>query len=171
MQPRFVAALLRMCAQGGIQAALDTCGYSPPDVLSGLLELSDMALLDLKMMDEREHRRLTGVDLAPVLHSARMLAESGKPIWIRTPIIPGCTDSPENIAALASFLRELGGVERWDLLAFNNTCGSKYARLDMVWELEGAPLKTEDEMKELAAIAEGSGVEKVAWSGVTRRED
>ncbi|MBU1672053.1 MAG: glycyl-radical enzyme activating protein [Actinobacteria bacterium] len=170
MQPRFVAALLRKCREGGIHTALDTCGYSSPEVLTGLLELADMALLDLKVMDEAEHRRLTGVDPAPVLDSARILAGSGKPVWVRTPIIPGCTDSPENIAALASFLAGLGGVQRWDLLAFNNTCGSKYSRLDMVWELEGVPLKTEDEMVELAGIAERSGVEKVAWSGVTRHE-
>jgi pyruvate formate lyase activating enzyme len=172
MQPRFVAELMSLCGEAGIHVALDTCGYSSPEVLTGLVELADLVLLDLKVMDEARHRELTGADLAPVLESARLISGSGKPLWVRTPIIPGCTDSEENVAALAGFiLRELATVKRWDLLAFNNTCGSKYRRLDMVWPLEGMPLVERSRMEDLTGIARDSGVAHVAWSGVTKRED
>lgn len=171
MQPRFVAELLERCREAGIHTALDTCGYSSSEALSRLLDLSDMALLDLKLTDQERHEEYTGVPLAPVLESARLIARSGKPLWVRTPIIPGCTDSADNIASLGRFIRgELANVERWDLLAFNNTCGAKYRRLDMTWRFEGAPLLDKKVMEELAYIAGESGVPHVAWSGVTRRE-
>jgi pyruvate-formate lyase-activating enzyme len=82
-------------------------------------------------------------------------------------VIPGCTDSLDNIRGIAAFIKkELSTVERWDLLSFNNTCGSKYERLGMRWELEGAPLVEKQKMEELAGAAGEAGCQ-VAWSGVT----
>jgi pyruvate formate lyase activating enzyme len=168
MQPAFVEELMSLCREAGIPSALDTCGYCSQDVLRRLLDSSDMALLDLKIMGEQRHRELTGVDLAPVLDSARTITRSGKPLWVRTPVIPGCTDSDENIAGIADFIAsELTTVERWDLLSFNNTCGAKYSRLGLRWELEDRQLVEESRMKELASVAQAAGC-RVEWSGVTR---
>lgn len=168
MQPAFVSALMKLCRGAGMHVALDTCGYSATEPLRTLLELADMALLDLKVLDPARHLELTGVEIEPVLRSAGIIAASGKPLWVRTPVIPGCTDDPENIAGLARFIEELGGVERWDLLAFNNTCGAKYRRLDMEWKLEGLPLLDESVMVELADVASASGVPRIEWSGATK---
>lgn len=170
IQPAFVAELMRLCREAGIPTALDTCGYCAADALERLLVMSDMALIDLKLMDESAHREMTGVDLAPVKESAGTIARSGIPVWVRTPIIPGCTDSDENISAIAAFIKgEMPTVERWDLLSFNNTCGSKYERLDMTWELDGAPLITKERMEELADVARSAGCD-VHWTGVTKSE-
>ena len=171
MQPAFVSELFALCREGGIATALDTCGYCSHEVLAGLLEGADMALIDLKVMDPEKHRELTGVDLAPVLESARVITRSGKPLWVRTPIIPGCTDSIENIERIAAFIKdELSTVERWDLLAFNNTCGSKYARLGLTWQLDDAKLIEKSRMESLASSAAAAGC-KVEWAGVTRSND
>lgn len=168
MQPRFVEELLRLCREAGLNTALDTCGYANPEVLERLLDSADMLLLDLKHMDPERHLELTGVELAPVLENARMLSRKGKTVWVRTPVVPGCTDSEENIASMGRFIaEELAGVERWDLLAFNNTCGSKYSRLDMAWRFDGAPLPSKDTMEMLADKARASGAAEVCWSGAT----
>lgn len=169
MQPAFVSEVMRRCRENGIHVALDTCGYSSRSSLQELLGLSDMVLYDLKIMDPGRHLELTGVELEPILENLELICESGKPVWVRTPVIPGCTDSDENFMAMASFIGSLKNVERWDILAFNNTCGSKYKRLDMKWPFEGEPLIEEGRMDRLAEIAEESRVEKVAWSGVTRK--
>lgn len=168
LQPDFVEALMELSRDAGIHVALDTCGCCPPGSLERLLGSCDLALLDLKLMDEAAHRELTGTELAPVLASARTIAASGRPIWVRTPVIPGCTDSERNIAGIAAFIKaELRAVERWDLLAFNNTCGSKYDRLGMTWDLEGSPLVEEKTMEALWQVARDAGC-KVEWSGATR---
>ena len=171
MQPRFVAELLTLCREAGFHTALDTCGYGSEDVLARLLELSDMILLDLKTMDEEMQREITGVELGPIKSNARLISNTGKPLWVRTPVIPGCTDSEENIREISRFIKdELPSVERYDLLAFNNTCGSKYRRLDLRWEFEGEPLLSSGEMESLARVAGDSGVRNVQWSGATRSE-
>ncbi len=171
MQPGFVEELLARCREAGVQTALDTCGYSSREALSRLLRHSDMVLLDLKLMDPERHLELTGVELEPVLESARAIAGERKPLWVRTPVIPGCTDSEENITRLGRFIAsELPNAERWDLLAFNNTCGSKYRRLDLEWRFEGVQLIERSRMEELADVARRTGVPRVEWSGVTKRE-
>ncbi|MHB8895270.1 MAG: glycyl-radical enzyme activating protein [Candidatus Geothermincolia bacterium] len=170
MQPGFVEQLLTLAGDAGVPTALDTCGYCSHGVLAKLLELSDMAMLDLKVMDEARHVELTGVELAPVLESGRVIARSGTPLWVRTPVIPGCTDTEENIGRIARYIREdLSTVERWDLLSFNNTCGSKYQRLGLAWELERAPLISKRKMESLAEAAQAAGC-RVEWSGVTGDE-
>jgi pyruvate formate lyase activating enzyme len=171
LQADFVEELLMRCREAGIHTALDTCGLCPPGSLEGLIPSCDMALLDLKLMDPEAHRELAGAPLEPVLESARLIASKGKRLWVRTPVIPGCTDSEENIAAIGRFLERECSPERWDLLAFNNTCGKKYERLDMVWSLDGKPLLERAVMERLADVAGGSCPStQVEWSGATRND-
>ena len=91
-------------------------------------------------------------------------------MWIRTPIIPGYTADPANIAALGSFISsELPTVERWDLLAYTNLGQSKYRRLDRSYVLEGEPLMMRAEMEVLHAEAIAR-VPVAVWPGATRQE-
>ncbi len=169
VQPDFVLELLLLCKDSKMHTALDTSAYCSADVFKTLADASDMVLLDLKTMDDEKHLEYTGVSLKPILNNARYLADSRKRTWIRTPIIPGYTDESENIADLGHFVKEeMGFVERWDLLAFNNACESKYDRLDLEWKLKGVASLDSSVMEELVALArKHSGVD-VHWSGPTR---
>lgn len=168
MQPAFSAAMMRALRQEGVHLALDTCGGTSWKILRPLVELADLVLLDLKLMEESEHRRYTGIPLKRVLVNAREIAKTKKPIWIRTPIIPGYTDAEENIRHIARFIKsELPTVERYELLAFNNVCAPKYQRLDRHWELEKESLMSEERMERLVSIAKGEGVNVACWSGMT----
>ena len=90
-------------------------------------------------------------------------------MWIRTPIIPGVNDSVENIRQTARFIKgNLPTVQRYDLLAFNNTCASKYQRLGLNWNLENEGLIPEGTMEELASAAKEEGLNFVHWAGLTR---
>ena len=58
-----------------------------------------------------------------------MLAESGKEIILRVPIIPGVTDRMENMKAIARFGRELRTIEKIDLLPYHAMSVEKYRRM------------------------------------------
>ena len=110
------------------------------------------------------------MDNALILENGRRIAATGKPMWIRTPVIPGYTADEANVAALGDFIAaELPTVERWDLLAYTNLGHPKYRRLDLPYALEGAPLLTQAEMEALHAIAVRR-VPVAVWSGATRQE-
>jgi pyruvate formate lyase activating enzyme len=168
MQPNFSAAVMNALRQQGVHLALDTCAGTSWKILHPLVELADLILLDLKLMDESEHLRCAGIPLKTVLANAREIAKTKKPIWIRTPVIPGYTDAAENIRRIASFIKfELPTVERYDLLAFNNVCAPKYRRLDRHWELEEEGPMSEEKMDRLTSIAKEEGVNVACWSGMT----
>jgi pyruvate formate lyase activating enzyme len=168
MQPAFSAAVMRALHQEGVHLALDTSAGTSWRILHPLVELADLILLDLKLMEESEHLRYTAIPLKTVLANAREIAKTKKPIWIRTPVIPGYTDAEENIRRIARFIKfELPVVERYDLLAFNNVCAAKYRRLDRHWELEEEALMSEKEMERLTSIAKEEGVNVACWSGMT----
>lgn len=166
-QADFVLALARLCHEEGIHVALDTCGAAAWERYEQALPLVDLVLYDLKMFDTDRHRASTGADNRSILENARRIATAGKPMWVRTPVIPGYTADEANIAALGDLIAELSTVERWDLLAYTNLGQPKYHRLDLPYALEGAPLLTRAEMESLHAVAL-QRVDVAVWSGATR---
>ena len=170
-QAGFVRELGELCKEAGLHVALDTCGLVPWERYERVLPLVDLVLYDLKILEAERHRAATGVGNERILDNARKIAATGMPIWIRTPIIPGFTDSQENIAGLGAFIAaELPTDERWDLLAYTNLGKPKYRRLERCYVLEDAPLLTKATMEALHAIAVAR-VPSAVWSGATRREE
>ncbi len=169
-QPQFALEVAKGLQENEVHVALDTCGYCSEKVLRDLLVYVDLVLYDLKVMDPQKHRDYTGVPLDTVLGNARIVAETGKPIWIRTPIIPEHTDDEENIRAIARFILEnLPTVERYDLLAFNRMCIDKYSLFDLEYPLKDFDLISEETMAHLAQIARDEGLGNVVWSGMTQK--
>ncbi|NHJ13361.1 MAG: glycyl-radical enzyme activating protein [Candidatus Thorarchaeota archaeon] len=168
----FMVEVARGLRKAGVHVALDTCGYCSESVMRLSLSEVDLVLYDLKTLNPERHLEYTGVPVDTVLSNARIVTESGLPVWIRTPVIPNYTDSEENIRSIASFISaNMPNVERFDLLAFNKMCVDKYALFGLEYPLKDSPLVEKTTMDHLAAIAREEGVKTVAWSGMTRRED
>ncbi|MHA3962591.1 MAG: glycyl-radical enzyme activating protein [Candidatus Thorarchaeota archaeon SMTZ1-45] len=169
-QSKFALEVAKGLKDEGVHVALDTCGYCSEKVLWDLLPYVDLILYDLKIMDPQKHKEYTGVPLDTVLTNAHIVAESGKPTWIRTPIIPEHTDDEENIRAIARFvLQHLPNVERYDLLAFNRMCIDKYELFDLEYPLKDYDLVSVETMENLAQVAREEGLSNVVWSGMTKR--
>jgi pyruvate formate lyase activating enzyme len=169
MQAEFVEAFLRLCREGAIDTALDTCGHADWGVYQRLLPFVDLVLYDLKLMDRERHREATGVYPDRILENAKRISQQGIPMWVRTPVVPGYTDDEDNIARLAAYIRdELSTVERWDLLAYTNLGQPKYRRLDRPYPLEGAQLPSRAKMERLHTVAVDRGADVAVWSGAVR---
>lgn len=169
LQAPFLRTLLPRLREAGLEVALDTCGYMEPEIFADLVEAVDLVLLDLKRIDADGHRRHTGVFPDRIHTNARMAADAGGRLWIRTAVIPGYTDDPKNIEGIADFIvQDLGGVERFDLLAFSNLCTSKYEMLGRRFALAEADLVEAEQMGALAERARARGVANVCWAGPTR---
>jgi len=167
-QAKFAMEIAKGLQAEGVHVALDTCGYCGEKVLKDILPYIDLVLYDLKVMNPIKHEQYTGVPLDTVLRNARIIAESRKPVWIRTPIIPEHTDDEENIRAIAQFIiKNIPTIERYDLLAFNRMCIDKYALFDLEYPLKDYDLVSENTMEHLAQVARDEGLSNVVWSGMT----
>jgi pyruvate formate lyase activating enzyme len=153
LQREAVLALAKALKGEGLHIALDTAGCYPFAYLEEILPWIDLVLYDLKIFDSEAHRSVIGADNAVILENYRKLAEMRFPLWVRTPVIPGATDSGENIHAVGGFIASLPPPEKWELCAFNNLCRDKYERLDREWAYRGAELTKKAHIENLAAIA------------------
>ena len=152
IQSRFVSAFFKRCQEAGMHAALDTCGYASRSSLEEVLEYTDLVLFDLKLIDDDAHIEIAKVPSKPILDNAKLVAGSGIPMIVRIPLIPGQTDTEENIHAITGFVTELGsGVIAVNVLPYHRFGLSKYEMLDREYEL--GELKPPPEERQNAFIA------------------
>ncbi|HXV64001.1 MAG TPA: pyruvate formate-lyase-activating protein [Vicinamibacteria bacterium] len=135
MQDRFAVKLFTAAKAMGIHTALDTNGSLGERLSDAELETIDLVLLDIKAWDPERHRRLTGMEVGPVLDFARRLASRKKPISLRFVLVPGLSDDPEDIAQIAGFAASLGNVERVDVLPFHQMGRFKWKELGLDYTL------------------------------------
>jgi pyruvate formate lyase activating enzyme len=135
----------------GIHTALDTNGVLGERLSDSDLEHIDLVLLDLKSWNPELHRRITGMDVGPVLDFARRLAARRKPIWVRFVLVPGLSDDAENIAGVARFAADLGNVQRVDVLPFHQMGRFKWKQLKLPYALEDVKPPTVDVVESVCA--------------------
>ena len=136
--PYFVCSLFNQCRKVGIHTCLETAGYAPASNLQQVLPSTDYVLYDLKHLNTKAHRRLTGKPNSLVLSNAKLVVESGAEVLFRMPLIPGITDSLQNIEETAAFLKGLGiSMHRVELMPYHSLGESKYEALGRTYPMHG----------------------------------
>ena len=142
LQIDFLLELFEKAKQRGIGTCLDTSAQlftrkSPFfEKFERLMELTDTVLLDIKHIDDEEHRKLTRHSNAIILDCARYLSEIDKPVWIRHVLIPGITDKDEYLVRLRDFLSTLHNIERIEVLPYHTLGVYKYEKLGIDYPLK-----------------------------------
>ena len=143
-QPAFTRELLRRCQDLQLHTALDTSGFLGDRADDALLDATDLVLLDIKSGDPGTYRKVTGTGrLAPTVRFAHRLAERGMPIWVRFVLVPGLTDDPANVDAIAAIAAGVPTVERVEVLPFHRLGAQKYAALGLPFPLADTPAPDE----------------------------
>ena len=128
MQGDFAFALASAAHKDGIHVAIDTSGFAPWAAFERMLYVVDLFLYDLKCMDSKRHRELTGVDNQAILENIRRLDDAGAKTWIRCPLAPGLNDSDEDLAVLKAFTSRLRNMEKLEICPYHPLGLEKYAK-------------------------------------------
>lgn len=131
LQHEFLKALATECRKNNIHTALDTCGYGTAEVIDSVADLIDMFLFDLKLIDDEKHREYTGVSNRVILENLRRLATDGRNVIIRFPVIPGVTDTDENVTQVIEYLHTIPTVKEVDLIPYHTIAHHKYEKLEI----------------------------------------
>jgi pyruvate formate lyase activating enzyme len=177
----FVAEFFRRLREVGVHTALDTCGSVPAQALAAVLPHTDHVLFDIKFMDSALHGQHTGhgngetlANLLAIADHIRAVGTESMALWIRTPLIPDVTATPENLAAIGRFIQEhlADLVERWELCAFNGACRTKYERLGLSWRYADQPLLEQRTVSALRAAALSTGIaeDRLVVSGLIAKD-
>lgn len=142
LQIDFLLELFEKAHQRGINTCLDTSAqlFTQKGVFfekfERLMQVTDTILLDIKHIDDEEHRKLTRHSNQNILDCARYLSDIKKPVWIRHVLIPGITDKDEYLVQLRDFLKTLDNIQRIDVLPYHTMGIYKYEKLGIDYPLK-----------------------------------
>ncbi len=140
LQVKFLINLFKRLKKYGIHTAIDTSGsFKITQDIKELIDLTDLFLLDIKHIDPQKCKELVGFSNEKELAFAKYLSENDKHMWIRQVLIPGYTDSEEDLLQLKDFISSLKSVEKVELLPYHDMGKYKWKKLGFPYELENVP--------------------------------
>ena len=157
MQSEFLMDLLRECKQTGIHTTIDTCGYADKSAIQKIMPYVDLFLFDLKLVEENDHLKYTGVSNNKIHENLKLILEAGREVHIRIPIIPGITDRTINIDKMITHLKSLPGIYKINLLPYHKIGAHKYERLGMEYKAGNIEEPASDRMHSLKEQFENAG--------------
>lgn len=160
MQDRFAARLLAAVKQMGVHTAIETNGFYGDRMTDDELRNIDLVILDMKGFTRAQHERVTGgMHNEDVLELCNRLSALRRPMWLRYVLVPGLTDIPEEMEAIANFGASLGVVERVEILPFHQMGRYKWERLGLDYQLERTEPPTRQEVDTAIAIFREAGLD------------
>lgn len=143
LQMDFMTELFKKAKEQGIHTTIDTSGapFTREEPFfckfNELMRYTDLLLVDIKHIDEEQHRILTGHSNRNILDMARYLSEIGKPVWIRHVLVPERSDSDEWLKKLYDFIRNLNNVKKVEVLPYHTFGEYKWKELGYDYPLQG----------------------------------
>ena len=151
LQLPFLTALFAAAKARGIHTCLDTSGivYRPDrqGEFDSLFSVTDLVLLDVKHASPEGHRRLAGQEQFPVLSFAQALDRARVPMVIRHVVVPGLTDTPEELKALGRLIAPFRNLKGLEVLPYHTMGAAKYEALGIPYPLAGVPAMDKDKAR------------------------
>ena len=158
VQMEFLTELFTKAKERNINTCLDTSGIlfrqEKREAFDKLMAVTDLVMLDIKHIDDEEHKKLTGHTNKNILDCARYLSEQGIPMWIRHVLVPGITDNDEYLKKTREFIDTLDTVMKVEVLPYHTLGAYKWKELGIPYKLEGVEPPTEERIQNAKKILE-----------------
>lgn len=152
LQAAAAAALLAALSKAAIHTAVETAGNVSREAMALVLPHTDLFIYDVKETDPRQHRRLTGHDNALILDNLAYIGESGVPVLIRMPIIPGLNDDPSRVSRVCGIAERVKGLRAVELLPYHSFGVNKHAASGRRYRAKDASEPTEVHLLRLKTL-------------------
>jgi pyruvate formate lyase activating enzyme len=152
LQLDFLIEMFKACRKAGIHTTIDTSGgcfnLNPNflEKLNEVLEYTNLVLLDLKHFDSKKHIKLTGKSNEQIKEFAKYVEKKKVPVWIRHVLVPGVTDSEEDLKKLGGFIKSLSNVEKVEILPYHQLGVYKWEALGLKYPLKDVQPPTEEKV-------------------------
>jgi len=158
MQDRFAARLFKAVKEMGVHTAIETNGMFGERLSDDEIRNIDLVILDMKAFTLEQHKLVTGLANADVLEFCNRLSELKRPMWLRYVLVPGLTDIPEEMEAVADFGASLGVVERAEILPFHQMGQYKWERLGLNYQLAATDPPSREGVAKAVSIFREAGL-------------
>ncbi|BBF42473.1 pyruvate formate-lyase activating enzyme [Lachnospiraceae bacterium KM106-2] len=157
VQHEFCKEILKAANAQGWHTAIETTACASKEVLEDVIPHVDLALMDIKQMDPDVHKKYTGITNDLILSGTKIVSHLTKTI-VRVPVIPGFNNRKEDILSIASYAKELSGVDTLHLLPYHSYGENKYGLLGRDYFMKDTKTLSETEIEGLKEIVESQGL-------------
>lgn len=137
LQPDFLMELLQRLRKSGINTAIESALCVPENIIRDIAPLTGLFMCDIKSMDDKIHKKYTGISNKKILANIALLSELGADVLIRVPVINGVNADETNIRQMAEFLLNQTHIRRIELLELHTLAAHKYKSLGLQDTLSG----------------------------------
>ena len=161
LQIDFLLDLFTKAKQRGINTCIDTAGQpftrEEPffSKFRALAELTDLFIVDIKHIDNEQHKSLTGRGNENILDMLRFLNELKKPVWIRHVLVPDITDNDGYLRRTRAFIETLDNVEKIEVLPYHSMGAYKWKELGIPYTLDNTQPPSAERVKNSEKILRG----------------
>lgn len=160
----FAEEFLQRCKERGMRTAIETTLAVPLADAGKLVACCDLFLVDFKIADRERSMEVTGIDPAVRDKNLGKVMGLGARVVGRMPIIPGFTDSRENVAQNVARMVELG-ITHVDVLPFHQLGEGKYDAAGMDYALKGVRQLSASDVEWVLRLCESAGLQAKANGG------
>jgi pyruvate formate lyase activating enzyme len=167
-QPEFLKSFLKLCKKEQIHTTIDTSLFTELETVDSLLPYVDLFMISLKHFNKKQHEELTGVSNDPILRNiihlnSKIQEEKLRTkIWFRYVILPGYTDTEENLNSLLQFLKTIS-FEQIELLPYHTLGKFKWEELGLKYPLEGVASPTNESIHKIKNMLMKEGFNVVTY--------
>ena len=158
LQIDFLLDLFTKAKQRGINTCIDTAGQpftrEEPffSKFRALAELTDLFIVDIKHIDNEQHKSLTGRGNENILDMLQYLNELKKPVWIRHVLVPDITDNDGYLRRTRAFIETLDNVEKIEVLPYHSMGAYKWKELGIPYTLDNTQPPSAERVKNAERI-------------------
>ena len=155
----FMFSLIKALKANNIHTAIETNGAAAQ--LPEIFPYVDLIICDLKLMDDKKHKRWTEFSNEQILSNIKKICGYKTPLWIRIPVIPGINDTKENIENTMNFLIPIKDSIKLELIAYHKAGIIKWEALGKKYLLPGTNTPSQKKMQKLRNYFSDAGIEVI----------
>lgn len=148
--------LIKQLKKEGLHVAVETTGNYVQDYLKKALPYIDLFLFDIKHINEKKLKEITGGNLKVIMNNFKyLLSKAPEKVVMRVPVIPGFNDDViYDIIDLASFLN----VQEINLLPYHSLGKNKWEQLQKEYFNNDLKMMNKEELEKYQHYVENQPI-------------
>jgi pyruvate formate lyase activating enzyme len=126
---KFLEFFLPRIKENGIHVNIETSGLFNWEQFERIRKYIDLIYFDLKIVESKKHKELTGVENQRIHRNFSKIAKSFSDLQARMPVVPGINDHEDNIIKTANLLKQ-NRQSCIHLLPYHNMGEAKLSRIN-----------------------------------------
>lgn len=146
VQAKNLIPIVKALKAEGFHICIDTNGSILNDDVKEVLNYTDIVLLDIKHINNDQHKVITDKSNEKTLGFVEYLNEINKPIWLRYVLVPGYSDNTEHLHQLGKHFQNYPNIEKLEIQPYHELGAHKYEHLGWEYKLKGVKANTQEQL-------------------------